>query len=79
MKASLGAPHRPVHLNSRRCFAPIKGRKYFWVIGKPTRTWSNGPWVARIDLQGLAAAPALGVRIPGQVDVTPFVTFLKTQ
>jgi hypothetical protein len=39
---------------------------------------SDGPWLARIDLQGLAGAPALIGGYPGQVDVTPFVSFFKT-
>ncbi len=38
MTPSLGARHRPVHLDSKRCFASFKRRKYFWVVGKPTRT-----------------------------------------
>jgi hypothetical protein len=60
MKSSLGALHRPVHLNSRGCFAPFKGRKYFWVVRKTARTW----FIPLIILVGLVSGCAGGSSTP---------------
>lgn len=51
----------------------VDGKSYGFLVD------SSGPWVARIDLAGLAVAPPLNGGSPGQVDPSPYVTFLKTQ
>ena len=51
----------------------VDGKAYGFLVD------SNGPWVAKIDLKGLAGAAPLTNGSPNQVDPTPFVTFLRTQ
>lgn len=51
------------------------------VSGKPTGFLidSQGPWVARMDLQAMASATPVVGGLQGQIDLTPYVTFLKIQ
>ena len=51
------------------------------VDGKPYGFLVRGDqaWVARIDLEGVQNAPLVVGGLPNQVDIAPFVFFLKTQ
>ncbi len=51
------------------------------VSGKPTGFLidGSGPWVARVDLQAMKSAPILLGGLQGQINLAPYVTFLKIQ
>jgi hypothetical protein len=51
----------------------VDGKPYGFLIR------SDQAWVARIDLAGVKNAPLVLGGLPNQVDLTPFVFFLKTQ
>lgn len=51
----------------------VNGKAYGFLVR------SDQAWVARIDLVGVAGASPLSGGLQGQVDLSPYVTFFKTQ
>jgi hypothetical protein len=51
----------------------VDGKAYGFLVR------SDQAWVARIDLAGVVGAPLLSGGIQGQLDLTPLVSFIKTQ
>ncbi len=51
----------------------VNGKAYGFLVRR------DQAWVARIDLAGVAGAPPLSGGIKGQVDLVPYVVFLRTQ
>jgi hypothetical protein len=51
----------------------VNGKVYGFLIR------SDQAWVARVDLAGVSSAAQLSGGLPGEVDLTPYVFFFKTQ